>query len=105
MTLAGIDPNVIEMFGRTYEQGGMDEARRWYARNFRQAAFGALTLGYSLALVHAMLGEKEHAFEWLERLSDDHCWNVVDIKVEPMFDSLRDDERYVRLLKKVGLEK
>jgi TolB-like protein/Tfp pilus assembly protein PilF len=105
MTLAGIDSQIIDMFGRTYEQGGMDEARRWYARNFRQAALGQLTLGYSLALVHAMLGEKEQAFEWLERLSDEHCWNVADVGVEPMFDSLRDDERYVRLLRKVGLEK
>jgi TolB-like protein/Tfp pilus assembly protein PilF len=105
MTLAGIDSGIIDMFGRTYEQGGMDEARRWYAKNFSQAALGQLTLGYSLALIHAMLGEKEQAFEWLERLSDEHCWHVADIGVEPMFDSLRDDERYARLLKKIGLEK
>jgi hypothetical protein len=51
-----------------------------------------------------MLGENERALEWLEKLSDGHCWNVADLKVEPMFDGLRGDPRYTRLVKKVGLE-
>jgi serine/threonine-protein kinase len=104
MTLSGLDPRVADAFAQAYEQGGMDGARRWYATSFREAAIGRLTLGYSLALVYAMLGDREQSLEWLEKLSDRHCWNVADLKVEPMFDSLRDDPRYLQLLKKVGLE-
>jgi serine/threonine protein kinase/tetratricopeptide (TPR) repeat protein len=104
MELAGIDTQHVREFAEAFEQGGMEVARRWYTRNFRESAVGALTLGYSLALFHAMLGENERALEWLEKLSDGHCWNVADLKVEPMFDGLRGDPRYTRLVKKVGLE-
>ena len=100
----GIDRRMIDGFGTAYEQAGMQGARRWFVDNFSAAAVGQLSLGYSLALQYAMLGEKDRAFEWLQRLSDSHCWNVANVKVEPMFESLRNDPRYEALLKKIGLE-
>jgi adenylate cyclase len=56
-------------------------------------------LGYA----YARVGEKEWAFTWLEKAYQVHDPALANLKVDPRFDSLRDDPRYVDLLKKVGL--
>lgn len=56
-------------------------------------------LGYA----YASLAEKERAFAWLEKAYAVHDPALANLKVDPGFDSLRDDPRYVALLKKVGL--
>ena len=58
---------------------------------------------YHLAIVHAGLGDKRQAFEWLERAFEKHAVDLFTLKVEPMFDSLRSDPRFEYLLRRVGL--
>lgn len=56
-----------------------------------------------LALVHMGLGNRDEAFELLERAFGDRSAWMVHLKAEPMFDSLRDDPRFDSLLRRVGL--
>jgi tetratricopeptide (TPR) repeat protein len=58
---------------------------------------------YHLAIVHAGLGDKDQAFEWLERAFEKRAVDLFTLKVEPMFDSLRSDPRFEDLLRRVGL--
>jgi serine/threonine-protein kinase len=58
--------------------------------------------GY-LGWAYAMAGEKEQAFAWLEKAYEQHDPALANLKVDPGFDSLRGDPRYLDLLKKVGL--
>ena len=51
-----------------------------------------------------MLGEKDQAFEWLERAVEDHSYDMVYLNVDPLFDGFRDDPRFPALVRKVGLE-
>lgn len=57
----------------------------------------------SLAILHARLGEKDEAFRWLERSFDSHTRDLIYLKVEPAYDSLRVDPRFDALLRRVGL--
>jgi hypothetical protein len=58
---------------------------------------------YDIALVYAGLGENEHALEWLEKAFEEHNGWLVFLNVEPRFDNLRSDSKFIVLLKKVGL--
>lgn len=59
---------------------------------------------YDVATVYATLGEKEQALDWLEKAYADRCgWLAWWLKVDPKFDSLRGDPRFVELLRRVGL--
>ena len=58
-----------------------------------------------LAWIYAPLGEKELALSALEKGYELHSNSMAYIKVDPFFDSLRDDPRFKALLKKVGFEK
>jgi serine/threonine protein kinase/Tfp pilus assembly protein PilF len=52
---------------------------------------------------YALLGEKDRAFNWLEKAYREKSGFVANIKSSPYFDSLRSDPRYADLLKRMGL--
>ncbi len=60
---------------------------------------------YSFASIYAGLGDKDQTIAWLRKGLEVRSINMVFLKIEPFFDSLRSDPRFRELLKKVGLEK
>lgn len=56
-----------------------------------------------LALLYAALGDKEAAFQWLERAYSAHDSQLQHIKVDPRCDSLRSDPRFAALLRRMKL--
>jgi eukaryotic-like serine/threonine-protein kinase len=57
----------------------------------------------AVALVFSGLGDKDQALTWLEKTKEERDPWATSLKVEPMFDSLRSDPRFVDLLHRVGL--
>jgi TolB-like protein/Tfp pilus assembly protein PilF len=58
---------------------------------------------YSIATVHAYRGEKDQAFQWLDRAVAERDGTLAGIKVDPLLKPLMGDPRYQALLKKLGL--
>lgn len=58
---------------------------------------------FSLALVHAGLGQRDEAFAGLEDAYDQHPDTIVILKVYPWLDGLRSDPRFTELTRRVGL--
>jgi TolB-like protein/Tfp pilus assembly protein PilF len=58
---------------------------------------------YSLAIVYFGLGDKERAFQYLERAFADREDALLHLKTEPMFDSLHSDPRFRDMLKRLNL--
>jgi TolB-like protein/Tfp pilus assembly protein PilF len=56
-----------------------------------------------IAEIHALLGDTEQAFEWLERAYRDRSSWLIFSKVEPKFETLRTDSRFDDLLRRIGL--
>jgi serine/threonine protein kinase/Tfp pilus assembly protein PilF len=56
----------------------------------------------NLAVIYAGLGDKVQAFSWLEKACDDHSQWLSEIRVDPAFDSLRADQRFVTLLRRMN---
>jgi TolB-like protein/Flp pilus assembly protein TadD len=55
-----------------------------------------------IALIYLGLGEKEGALQWLERgLAERSCW-LIFLKMDPVYDELRSDRRYSRILQLMG---
>jgi len=58
---------------------------------------------YNIAGIHAFRGEPDRAFEWLNReleLSGPRGWS--DLGVDPLFESLHADPRWLRMLETIG---
>jgi serine/threonine protein kinase/tetratricopeptide (TPR) repeat protein len=58
---------------------------------------------YFVARVYTGLGEREQAFEWLEKAYDSRDECLTWLKVDPTMDSLNCDPRYSALLRRIGL--
>jgi hypothetical protein len=57
------------------------------------------------ALLHAQLGERDRAFQWLDTAAERRVSRVTNINVDPGFQVLHDDPRWDVLLKRIGLPK
>jgi tetratricopeptide (TPR) repeat protein len=57
----------------------------------------------AVAVIHAGLGDRDNAFQWLNRAVDFGCYSITFLGVSPLFDALRDDPRFDRLLGRLNL--
>jgi len=98
------DPHVVALLARLFAiSGKRDEAIRTLAQ-LKSLAMQRYVADYSLALVYAGLGEKDKAFELLEKSYRDHTVDMLTIYYDPLIDSLRSDPRFTDLLRRVGLQ-
>ena len=58
---------------------------------------------YQIAQAYAWRGERDKAFEWLDRAFVQRDGGLAEVKYDPLLRRLRDDPRYTALLKKMGL--
>jgi tetratricopeptide (TPR) repeat protein len=58
---------------------------------------------YQIAEVYAYRGETNHAIEWLERAYRQRDPGLNQLKLDPLLRNVLSDERYLDLLKKMGL--
>ncbi|OLB35152.1 MAG: hypothetical protein AUH11_15495 [Acidobacteria bacterium 13_2_20CM_57_17] len=58
---------------------------------------------YSIAESYMRMGEKQKAFEWLEKAYEEHDSGLVSLAVEPMFESLRSDPRFKEIVRRMKL--
>jgi hypothetical protein len=56
-----------------------------------------------IAEVYAWRGEKDQAFQWLERAYQQRDGGLATIKYDPLLASLRGDARFAALLRKMKL--
>lgn len=56
-----------------------------------------------VAMIYVGLGDKDQAFNWLEKAFQERSFNIVWLKVEPRWDSIRSDPRFIDLLRRMRL--
>jgi serine/threonine protein kinase/Tfp pilus assembly protein PilF len=58
---------------------------------------------YQIAEYYADLGDKDHAFEWLNTAFQEHDTALTALRIDFILDSLHSDPRYADLARKIGL--
>ena len=90
--------------GRVYGLAGRTaEARAVLQELLRDRAGPGYIAADDVAAVYVGLGETDRASEWLGRACDERAAALMNLKVEPAFDSIRRDRRFADLLSCVGL--
>ena len=57
---------------------------------------------YNIARVYAAHRDAARVFEWLERAYEEHNPDLIELRTEPVFDSVRGDARFSALLRRIG---
>jgi serine/threonine-protein kinase len=83
--------------------GRRAEARR-ALETLLQLARDRYVPSYSIAVMYNGLNERGETLTWLERGVEDRDALITFLKVAPIWKNLRDDPRFVQLLKRIGLD-
>ena len=97
------DPRMLGLLGHVYAVSGQRDEALETLDQLKQNAGQRYVSGFSFALVYAGLGEKDQAFQWLEKSYQDHTPYLSTIKVDPLLDNLRSDPRFADLMRRIGL--
>ena len=96
-------PIMLALLGHLYAVTGKTSDARRIVTQLNALSKQAYLDPYFLAEIHTALGDRDQAFQELEKAYEQRSSWLVWLKVEPKFDSLRDDARYTSLLKRIGL--
>ncbi len=101
--LMGARPDVITPMAYVLARAGRRREALATLDELRRIAKPQDPSPFRLAYVHLGLGDTDVAFDWLEKSVEARDWQLGMLKVEPAFDGLRSDPRFVALLARVGL--
>lgn len=99
-------PGVLQVrlqVGVTYAKVGQSEEARKILEEVEKSWKADGWSSFWIAAVHACLGEKDAAFEWLERSFEERASIMVFLQVHTLFENLRDDPRFDSLVKRIGI--
>jgi serine/threonine protein kinase/Tfp pilus assembly protein PilF len=99
------DPLVETWKGLAYQRLGRKSAAQQVLDDLLERAKKSYVPPIALANLYFALGEADQGFQWLDKAYQEHDSTLLEIKVDPGFDSVRSDPRFTALLKKMGLEK
>jgi len=99
----GRNPTVEGDLGHALAVAGRRDEALAVLEGLRQLSSTRYVSPYSVALVHAGLGDRDQAFAWLDKAYADRSDYMPYLKLEPMLDGLRSDPRFAALVRRVGL--
>ena len=99
------DAEMSEM-RKAYETAGLSAYFR-KENEFRQKRLseGKYQSPLNIALNYAMAGDDSEALDWLERAVEERTPWLPELKVDPNWDRVRSQPRFIAIMKKIGLEK
>jgi serine/threonine protein kinase len=106
LALQGAD-ELAAALPRLYASSGFQAAKDFAIREQIRILTEASKQDYispiALATNYAVLGERDKAFEWLEKAYEEHAPGLLDLDLDPDYDNLRADNRFQNLLRRIKL--
>jgi serine/threonine-protein kinase len=97
------EPVVNSDLAYTYAISGREEDARRKLAELEEQSKHIYVSPYDLAIAYLGLGDKEAAFTLLEQAHEEHDDGLLMIRIDPLLDSLRSEDRFRTLLRQVGL--
>ena len=102
--LSAGDPNSTAALGHAFAVIGRRAEAEKIFHDFEQKSKSGHVSPYLMATVYASLGDKDRAFEFLEKAYQERSLDMTwDLKADLRIDNLRSDSRFQSLLARVGL--
>jgi eukaryotic-like serine/threonine-protein kinase len=96
-------PVLMAHLGAAYARQGDKAAANKVLTDLQTMAASQYVPASAPAIVYAALGQRATALDWLERAYDEHDFGIVQIETAPWFRSLRGEDRFQRLVARLGV--
>ena len=94
---------MLAALGHTYAIAAKHTEAREVLRQLETLSATQHVSAYEIAVIHVGLGERDEAFEWLNRAYEERSAWLPYLRLEPRLDPLRCDSRFVDLLTRLQL--
>jgi TolB-like protein/DNA-binding winged helix-turn-helix (wHTH) protein len=101
--LFGADPQKVAQLKEAFAKSGAQGYWRRKLENYKETAKSNYVEPLLVAEACVRTGDKECAFEWLEKGYEERDDLMINLKVEPVLDSLHSDPRFQDLVRRVGI--
>jgi len=101
--LSGRDPDALMRLDATYAASGNRKRALDLAQEMESASDGNYVAAYDVSVVYAALGDRNRAFDWLGHAIDQRSSSCLLLAIDPSFEALRADPRFLEDLRRVGL--
>ncbi len=101
-----LSPNTPRMHGamaRTFALSGKTDRARETLKMLYTLSKSRYVSPFEFLTIYAALGDANRTYRWLSKVCDDRCWEVLSIKVDPRFESLKADPRFLTTMRRVHL--
>ena len=105
LELSHNNPNFLAALGHVYASSGNTVAANKILDTLFAVNKQEPVSPFFIALVYSGLNDTENALQWLEKAVEEKSGSVRYLKMEPRLQNLRNEQRYITLMKKIGLEK
>ena len=102
-TRSGVSSIVQGAIGHLYATSGREQEALAIVDRLKENPKAPYLAPHTLAVIYAGLGEKDQAFEWLDASYENRIELLAWIKMDPRFDTLRDDSRFDQFIDRIGL--
>jgi len=102
--ISGGNSEAISMAGCVWAIAGDAAKARAVLNELKALANERYVPSTNLAALYCALGEKDEAIAWLDKAYEDRDIRLNRLKVEPKWDSIRSDPRFVAIVKRMGLQ-
>jgi serine/threonine protein kinase/Tfp pilus assembly protein PilF len=93
----------VAQLGYTYATAGKRDEAQKILDELKDVSKQQYVSPFEFALIYVGLGDKDHAFAWLEKTFEERHDTLGYLKVDPRFDSFRSDPRFADLLRRMKL--
>jgi tetratricopeptide (TPR) repeat protein len=91
----------LAQLGRAYAVAGRNTEAEQVLEQLTEISRERYVSAYNFAMIHAGLGDKDRAFEGLNRAEEEQSEWLAFLKVDPRLDSLRSDPRFEDLERRI----
>jgi len=103
LELSGGDSDELAALGQSLAASHQDAEARNILGQLQERSKQTYVQPMWIAIIRLALGEKDPAFDWMQRAYEDRSSWLVYLKIDPYFDSVRAEPRFTDLLRRVGL--
>ena len=95
------DTNELAALGQAYAVAHQPAEARKILDQLKDRSQQTYVQPASIAVIYMALGNKDQAFDWLQKAYDDHSAWLLYLKIDPWADSVRSDARFTDLVRRV----
>jgi len=96
-------PLMKAALGRTFALSGKQNEAIRILRELHELAGKRYVSPFELAAIHFALGQTDEGFQWLAKAFQDRCFELICLRVDPRWESLRGNPRFRTLFEQLGV--